>query len=543
MPELERSLEEYASEIDAVEPVSAAEVLRRSRHPRPVHRWAGALVAAAVTVALILWIAPLNLLSGGDIESADQTPVAPITTVRPETTTAASGGTSTSTTSTTDEASTSLTAPVELVRPRATILEPPPSDLDLSLEALWMPDAAIDESRVTSIVRGGPGLLAVGAVGHEDERYGDAAVWQSADGESWGRLPNENNVFDSDRSRYVKGDQWMADIVAWQGGFVGVGSDGGGQNAVDDPMYDAAVWLSDDGINWTRVPHQESLEEGWMTAVTVGGPGLVAVGEWPYSTEGWGPDPRVWLSEDGINWTSVDKEEIEGADGRTERTPPGWGGAAMADVAVGGPGLIAVGTDDPYRPGSGGPLGGDPSVWVSADGQAWDQILLDDGSSGADAGSSVRRLAVSPNGTIAAVGVVGDLPAPTGKGTHHQMAAVWISEDGFDWQLAGVFEDEYSSYAGAALWHDDTLIVVGSIDSAPREAVVWATRDMGETWYQIARTQYDRPPAETHPVMFGPGHVLLYSGFNAMSDVTTFGSQIVAVGGDGVVWLGSWPPG
>ena len=237
-------------------------------------------------------------------EPADQEPVTPTVIVRPETTASASGSTSTS-----------ATAPVELTRPRATNLEPTPSDMRLSLEGVLVPDAAVDESRVTSITRGGPGLLAVGALGYEDEHYGDAAVWKSADGSSWERLPDENGVFDSNRRGFVAGDQWMADVVAWQGGFVAVGSDGRGEEA--KPDYDAAVWLSEDGITWSRVPHQASLEGGWMNAVTVGGPGLVAVGEWPFNERR--PSPKVWLSEDGITWTEVDAAAIEGADGRTER--------------------------------------------------------------------------------------------------------------------------------------------------------------------------------------------------------------------------------
>ena len=45
---------------------------------------------------------------------------------------------------------------------------------------------------------------------------------------------------------------------------------------------DAAVWTSEDGMTWDRVPHDEDVFGGpgaqEMDTITVGGPGLVAVG-------------------------------------------------------------------------------------------------------------------------------------------------------------------------------------------------------------------------------------------------------------------------
>jgi hypothetical protein len=40
-----------------------------------------------------------------------------------------------------------------------------------------------------------------------------------------------------------------------------------------------AVWTSDDGINWARgLPDEDGIGSGYPLSVTVGGPGLVAVG-------------------------------------------------------------------------------------------------------------------------------------------------------------------------------------------------------------------------------------------------------------------------
>jgi hypothetical protein len=51
------------------------------------------------------------------------------------------------------------------------------------------------------------------------------------------------------------------------------------------------VWTSVDGMTWSRVPHDEMAFGGWVFRVTVGGPGLVAVGR-VGSLEG--GDAAVW---------------------------------------------------------------------------------------------------------------------------------------------------------------------------------------------------------------------------------------------------------
>lgn len=447
----------------------------------------------------------------------------------------------------------STAAPVEVITAVApSPLELPPPEMVVSLEARSpiQGEEAFVDSGVVSIAVGGPGLVAVGFAS-DGFRYADAAVWVSSDGRAWDRLPDTDDVFSSEQTGYSDGDQWMADIVAWQGGFVAVGSDGRGQNA----EYDAAVWVSENGIHWTRVPDQPSLggpKVQWMNSVTVGGPGLVGVGE--DSATDSGPIAAVWLSEDGINWTRVDSQAIEGSGASEEddsiRVPRGFGGAAMNDVAAGGPGLIAVGVDDPYFSGR-GVFGGDPAVWTSTDGLVWDQILLDNGSTGADTRSSIRSIVVGPNG-IAAIGGVGGLPLKPGRGLLHHYGAVWISQDGIDWSLVAVLDDaELRTFAGAGVWDGDSLIVVGAgIEPEPdtgigpnKAAIVWTTPDLGETWYEIARNEIDELPGNSSPIAWAPGFTLDYYS-DAMSDVITFNSQIVAVGGSesaGIVWLAPWP--
>jgi hypothetical protein len=93
---------------------------------------------------------------------------------------------------------------------------------------------------------------------------------------------------------------------------------------------------------WSRVPHDEAVfggpsdrlpSERSMSSVTAGGPGLVAVG---YDWSGGDQDGAVWLSTDGLVWSRVPRDRAV------------FGGPSiqsMLAVAAGGPVLVAVGCD------------------------------------------------------------------------------------------------------------------------------------------------------------------------------------------------------
>ena len=137
--------------------------------------------------------------------------------------------------------------------------------------------------KIIAVAAGGPGLIAVGY----DVSGGDAdaAVWTSADGLVWSRVPHDDAVFGG-------GDaQEMVAVAAGGPGLVAVGFDVSGGD------LGAAVWTSADGLVWSRVPHDEALFGGvdaqQMIAVIPGGPGLVAVG---YGVSGGGLDAAVWVS-------------------------------------------------------------------------------------------------------------------------------------------------------------------------------------------------------------------------------------------------------
>jgi hypothetical protein len=144
----------------------------------------------------------------------------------------------------------------------------------------------------------------------------------------------------------------MLDVTVGGPGLVAVGGDHG-IGAWDDGVGDAAVWTSVDGITWSRVPHDEAvfgaqavwpgIGNGAMLGVTAGGPGVVAVG--------WA---GVWASVDGIIWSFQDI------------------GGHVFDVTAVGPGLVAVGA----------------TAWTSVDGLTWvpNEAIVGDGLEGVTVG-------------------------------------------------------------------------------------------------------------------------------------------------------------
>jgi hypothetical protein len=110
-------------------------------------------------------------------------------------------------------------------------------------------------------------------------------VWTSPDGITWSRVHDDEAVFGGER------DQVMVSVTVGGPGLVAVGSDGSGGDE------DAAVWTSPDGFTWSRVPHDEAVFGGEgdqvILSVTIGGPGLAAVGR---EVSGGDSDAAVWVA-------------------------------------------------------------------------------------------------------------------------------------------------------------------------------------------------------------------------------------------------------
>jgi len=329
-----------------------------------------------------------------------------------------------------------------------------------------------------SVIAGGPGLVAVGSVGPARSGGGDAAVWTSPDGISWSRVPHDEAVFGG-------GDfQEMVSVTVGGPGLVAVGMGRG--------FHDAAVWTSPDGISWSRVLDKEDIFSGggeqWMRSVTAGGPGLVAVGVDILDNEF---DAAVWTSPDGISWSRVPHDEAVFG---------GEGDQAMSGVVAGGPGLVAVGSDL-----SGGD--DDAAVWTSPDGISWTRVPHDEAVFGGEGDQWMRRLTAGGPGLVAV-------------GADFSAAAVWTSSDGISWSRVphddAVFGGEGNQVMLSVTVGGSGLVAVG-LERSGGDAVaaVWTSPD-GISWSRVPHDE---------SVFGGESNLEMFS-------VTVGGPGLVAVGLD-----------
>ena len=329
------------------------------------------------------------------------------------------------------------------------------------------------------------------AVGHDLGRL-SAAVWTSEQGLAWQRVAHDSEAFSGD------GIQWMTSVTSGGPGLVAVGADEG--------RNQAAVWTTTDGDVWQRVAPNATVfgGEGWqqMNAVSTGGPGLVAVGHDRVGDAS--QTAAVWTSTDGLVWQRVPHDEETFGDGWLE----------MTSVATGGPGLVAVGRDESRRA---------AAVWTSTDGLAWQRVPHDEDMFGGD--DHQQMLSVTSGGPgLVAVGQAGRLEGQAAS------AAVWTSTDGTAWQRVAhdetVFGGESRLRMTSVVAHAEGLVAVGS----DRElvplgvegrmgAVVWASTD-GSSWQRAARDD----------------GIIGLDDQQWMDSVTVVGSRLVAVGGYRKPW-------
>ncbi len=370
-----------------------------------------------------------------------------------------------------------------------------------------------EQQWIRDIAAGGSGLVAVGADGSGGDL--DAAVWYSTDGHTWSKVVHDEAVFGG------SGDQYMMAVTAGGPGFVAVGED----TSEDGSSGISAVWISEDGISWSRVPHDEAAFGGteqtnvFMKDVTVFGSELVAVGV--EVTEG-SADAVAWISADGISWERVPPDEAV------------FGGPqfqVMWAVVPAGPGLVAVGQggDGAGESGPGQPA----AVWTSTDGRDWsrvpDQAALLSGypARGPDNGDWARMDDVIVGGSgLVAVGRVGRCQ----DFTCTEDAAVWISADGVTWDRSNVEEAvgmNFDRIFGVSSF-GDLLVATGvgrAADVQLGPAVVWTSTDGGRTWERVPNA-----------AAFGK----LNEGPNAIYASVEFESRLIAVGSwgsDAAIWI------
>ena len=209
----------------------------------------------------------------------------------------------------------------------------------------------------------------------------------------------------------------LADVVAWAGGYVAVGQFQNTKGGLQ-----AAAWVSTDWHTWARtflaVP--PAGDSAFWRVLPLGS-GLVAVGTSgvqhcvPPAGEGQVCDPLpigLWTSADGRAWQQVP-------------TPAGLAGAAIADMAAGAGGIVAVGDTGWNRPG----------IWTSADGVAWHRESLP-----AKVFAKAHLVGIADaHGSWVLTGFTGGTkPVCCVSSPGATIPAAWFSADGLSWKAARV---------------------------------------------------------------------------------------------------------
>jgi hypothetical protein len=386
-----------------------------------------------------------------------------------------------------------------------TTIPPMPAALAMTWEQVPAQEAFGLNDFIWSVIEAGPGLVAVGGVSDEPggTSFSDGAVWVSEDGSTWERA-GDPEVFSGVPSAFgtVDLNQVLTQVAEGPAGLVATGW-------VDEDTGDTAlpIWLSPDGITWSRHPsdigdYPDGPPEGALVSVETGYLLFEGVG---------GP---VWASPDGSEWTrTVDAGTVDGpAD------------AAMIDldgVVPWDSGFIAVDTANVECSGNGfGACFGDLVGGFTTDGAAWETAPI---------GSS--------RGWVYGLSAVGDRVLALGY--DEDGIAAWMSMDGITWERSEI-------HGGAArdillfdaLRSGDRLLMAGGefFGGMPLgAAVVFASDDGGVTWYEVfTASASDEGPFDGTNDQSVPG----------IRSLVEFDGTILAVGGTGngsaPVWIGTW---
>jgi hypothetical protein len=205
-----------------------------------------------------------------------------------------------------------------------------------------------------AVTADGPGFVIVGKV--TSPAAPRAAVWVSADGRAWERVPDGHafGVGGYINTGEIPASGGMTRVTAAGGGrgLVAIGSrcEGGGTLIDPGPMGDsdscqAAAWSSPDGIDWTQ--NAPDLDPQWsLTSIATTGDTVIVVGG-AFAQTGQPSAGVSLISRDGAAWEATRLEDVP-----------------RLDVVVGVPdGVIAFSTD----------LGA-LRAWRSSDGRDWTEI-------------------------------------------------------------------------------------------------------------------------------------------------------------------------
>jgi hypothetical protein len=276
-----------------------------------------------------------------------------------------------------------------------------------------------DASEIQLVTAGPAGMVVFGDVCCTDEER--PALWRSADGRTWQRLPFP--------AALGQGDE-LTRIVGTADGYVLAGRSRGV----------ATIWTSTDGATWTAVDGAAAgFGAGSITDVARTRDGLVAVG---YLDVAGTYDGALWTSADGASWSRVTAEVLGGNKDTVIQKVVVWAGGWFL-TGLEGPHAERVrceqigrieqlasmnGRVDHPAPGLDLSCGWGSEVhWLTADGIAWQRVPAAGAQPGAVAkpGELIEFRLVAAGGPGLVV---------LGEGSDVGAASIFVSTDGVTWQ-------------------------------------------------------------------------------------------------------------
>jgi len=306
--------------------------------------------------------------------------------------------------------------------------------------------------------------------------------------------------------------QFVEDLVPWSDGYVGVGGIDTGSG------LDTAFFSSGDGIHWTLVKRLPSTQSEAVSGVAAGhvvriGNRLLAVGTAFMNAPGARPDfaPPLWVSDDGIRWTRLESPSWDAAmvgagvwklisgpegvvavsgdsivlhspDGSTwtRVTLPATERAIARDAIEYSGGFVIVGRDgqpDPFSEDNGGqsPGVGRPAAWISTDGVHWSEASVE----GSDvAGATLARVVAIRSGFLA-------LGTSTTADYRDAKLTSWTSADGQTWSIVTDPKLPFATTPYPAYAADGDRAVVFGLAPEGSGPAAWITSD-GMAWTRLA---------------------------------------------------------
>lgn len=307
----------------------------------------------------------------------------------------------------------------------------------------WSRVLTLPSSSVEDVTVGGPGFVAVGSEFTED---GTAVVWTSPDGQVWTRVSDASSIYAEGAMGKVAASPER--LVAFGSGELWASPPPGGWALAETVTTTLPPPSETTADAWTRRTHPLTLGEAWIPGTALFGERVVAVGGIGMSGNAGG----IWLSDDsGETWQVSDMG-------------PGAESARVEGVTVGGPGLIAVGSNlSAVDPGG--------AIWTSSDGEVWEMTT-----GGIFAGTSLQAVAAGP-GRIVAVGY------DMGSGID---AAIFTSDDGLGWSRVPHDDALFDDWVlRDVTWSGRDFVAVGNVswqvENVPYEFAVWRSPD-GLSW-------------------------------------------------------------